>query len=377
MDGSADGDEVWEPLAAVLDTSFLHGGKFDRDQVEHLAQRLSQRDVKLWIPQQVIYEWAAHAAGALEALRSAQDLLRKSEILDAELPNKSKTAIVDEIQAMCEAMDNVVIVPMGGEAAAAAIRDQILGEGAGGVSKDGTRTGAVDSLIVRDAVRLVDEDLEKLVFLTGNKKDFNPAVKHLGLSGFQFATSIKLLLEKLRRPSAPPPQWRPAMTAIVASLMRDIRKATETDDRSGPPRAWIEVSDVKIGDLDDHEREDIEELVLDRAVLQALCSVQLVGVRAVSVEADGDAEIIGYTVVLLGDIAVVGAVIDNDGQAVFTSTTLQDRLIFADYEATLKDGQLGPAQQIEQRPPFMPWKRSRIPWRPMSCFATPLMDGAI
>jgi hypothetical protein len=114
---------------------------------------------------------------------------------------------------------------MDGEYAAAAICDQILGEGAGGVSKDGTRTGAVDSSIVRDAVRLVDDDLEDLVFLTGNVNDFKAAVKHLGLKAFRYATSTKILFSKLRPPPPPPPEWWDARAAIVASLMRDITRS--------------------------------------------------------------------------------------------------------------------------------------------------------
>jgi hypothetical protein len=74
-------------------------------------------------------------------------------------------------------------------------------------------------------------------------------------------------------------------------------------------------------------------------------AVRLLGVRDVSVEADGDSEIVAYTVILLADIEVEGAVLDNDGHTAYTSTVLQDRLVVVDYEATLKDGQLGSVHQ--------------------------------
>ncbi|WP_071288667.1 hypothetical protein [Mycolicibacterium llatzerense] len=63
--------ESIHPVAAVIDTCFFGAGNFKPDHVETLAGRLARRDVKLWIPAQVIDEWAIHAFEAIEELQAA------------------------------------------------------------------------------------------------------------------------------------------------------------------------------------------------------------------------------------------------------------------------------------------------------------------
>lgn len=252
---------------------------------------------------------------------------------------------------------------MDGQCAADAIRDQVLGEGAGGVSRDGTRKGAVDSSIVRDVLRLVKGDLSQVVFLT-NDKDFLNAMQRWGLKDFQFAAGTHFLFQKLRRdaphqpqtprdvasPAGPTseqsalPSSPSALLVIVGSLMRALHEAAEADDRSGPPPAWIELSDVVIDGLSDGERRNIAQMLERHIDVEPF--VELVGVRDIAVDADDDGETVAYTVVVTADLNVVGAVINNDAETVWKSEWLSDRVICVEYESRIKDGQLVETNQI-------------------------------
>jgi hypothetical protein len=327
------------PVAAVIDTCFFGAGNFKPELVEKLAGRLARRDVKLWIPRQVIDEWSIHAFEAFKELQAAYTRLGDLAIAGDPPPPLTARDVAAHIDQLCRAMPNVEVLDLDGQCAVDAIRDQVLGEGAGGRSKDGTRTGAVDASIVRDALRRVDSDPDEIVFLTKNHKDFRPALNALGHSDFTFANTTHQLFGKLSPPVHPKHSSDTARRLIIDELLGSIIAAASADDVHGPPPAWIDVDDITVDMVDADDRREFDELIDPAFELELVAA--LVYVANVSLQViDEDTDLVSYTVVLLGDVRAEGYVINNDGNAVHESMTLYDSIVTVPFDADIIDGKL-------------------------------------
>ena len=323
----------------MIDTCFFGAGNFKPDNVEKLASRLARRDVKLWIPGQVIDEWAIHAFEALKELQAAYTKLGDLTIAGEPPPTLSARDVAAHIDQLCRAMPNVEVLDLDGQCAVNAIRDQVLGEGAGGRSKDGTRTGAVDASIVRDALRRVDNDPDQIVFLTKNYKDFRPAVNALGHTDFPSANTTYQLFGKLSPPVHPKHSVDTARRLIIDELLERITESATADDRHGPPPAWIDVDDITVDAVDTGERREFDEIIDPTFELEPAAA--LVYVAGVSLQViDEDTDLVSYTVVLLGDVRVEGYVINNDGNTVHEWMTLYDSIVVVPFDADIIDGEL-------------------------------------
>ncbi|MUL61135.1 hypothetical protein B5P44_00870 [Mycobacterium sp. CBMA 213] len=327
------------PVAAVYDTSFFSAGRFKPELIEQLAGRLARRDVTLWIPAQVIDEWAVHAFEALTELKAAHAKLGGLTIAGEPPEPLSARDIAAHIDQLCRAMPNVEVLTLDGQCAIDAIRDQVLGEGAGGRSKDGTRTGAVDSSIVRDALRRVDNDPDQLVFLTRNLKDFQPAAKALGHSEFPAAVNTRHLFARLSQPTHPKHAVDTARRLIIEELLHNIKDASAADDRHGPPPAWIDVNDITVAAVDTDDQREFESIIDPSFELEpaaTLVYVANVGLQVI----DEDTDLVSYTVVLLTDVRAEGYVINNDGNTVHKWMTLYDSIVTVPFDADIVDGKL-------------------------------------
>jgi hypothetical protein len=295
--------------------------------------------VKLWIPQQVIDEWAVHAFEAFKELQAAYTKLGDLTIAGEPPPPLAARDVAAHIDQLCRAMPNVDVLDLDGQCAVDAIRDQVLGEGAGGRSKDGTRTGAVDASIVRDALRRVDNDPDQIVFLTKNYKDFRPAVNALGHSDFPFANTIYQLFGKLSPPVHPKHSVDTARGLIIDELLESITESAAGDDRHGPPPAWIDVDDITVDTVDTDDRREFDEIIDPTFELEPAAA--LVYVAGVSLQViDEDTDLVSYTVVLLADVRAEGYVINNDGNTVHEWMTLYDGIVTVPFDADIVDGKL-------------------------------------
>jgi hypothetical protein len=327
------------PVAALIDTCFFGAGSFKPDNVKKLAGRLARRDVKLWIPQQVIDEWAIHAFEAFKELQAAYTKLGDLTIAGEPPPPLAGRDVAAHIDKLCRAMPNVEVLDLDGQCAVDAIRDQVLGEGAGGRSKDGTRTGAVDASIVRDALRRVDNDPEQIVFLTKNHKDFRPAVNALGHSDFPSANTTYQLFGKLSPPVHPKHSVDTARRLIIDDLLERITESAAADDRHGPPPAWIDVDDITVDAVDTDDRREFDEIIDPTFGVEP--ATALVYVAGVSLQViDEDADLVSYTVVLLADVRAEGYVINNDGNTAHERMTLYDSIVTVPFDADIVDGRL-------------------------------------
>ncbi|MGW4125269.1 hypothetical protein [Nocardia sp. NPDC004711] len=63
--------------AVVLDTNLWSHGRLDIGAVADLATRLRAYDVEVWIPRQVVLEWARHSSDDAELAAPAWNRLRR------------------------------------------------------------------------------------------------------------------------------------------------------------------------------------------------------------------------------------------------------------------------------------------------------------
>jgi hypothetical protein len=337
------------PIAGVLDTSHFDKGHFNANNVRSLAKRLSIRDVELWIPQQVIDEWAVHAEAVLQQLHQAHKRAHKAGLVNSEAqPERQAADIAASFHHLCSQIPNVVILEMGGDAAIAGIRDQILGTGPGTV-ENGVRTGASDSSWVRDALGRAKSPT-RIVFVTRNCKDVLATAKAMGYDDMliRMWNGDQKRFDELFPPKGPRAAVddATAMDVIAGTLLRDYREAAVADDRSGPPPAWIEVVDVSINsDPASDTPLEAEDWLETYAVMEPYS--RLIDVRDVTIEADGEHFRVYYTVRLLADVRVEGLVFDNDGNALTDSTIQRDRVLAVPYTAVLREGALHDVEQID------------------------------
>lgn len=346
------------PKAAVLDTCIYDKGHFNAVKVENLALRLSKRSVALWIPLQVVFEWAAHAHIVMEQLSIAHTRAFNAGLVDSQPPvTFSVEKLADELTKRCSAMPNVTVLKMDGAAAAAGIRDQILGTGPGKIvggvragrtaQVGGVRTGASDSSWIRDAVTNACGHPQRIVFITRNATDVQATTGAIGHD----ADTVRIWNGDLKRFDEffPPPEGEPkpqiepvaALHIVARTLHRKCLAALTTDDRSGPPQEWIQVDDVSFSEYPARDSLLLEPYVAMES------PARLVDVRNVDVEADGDDTIVRYSVRLLASLRVDHRVFDNDGHALIDTEILRDRLLDVPYSAVIRGEVLHDVSQAD------------------------------
>lgn len=351
-------------LAAVLDTSAYRKGHFDAVTVRQLAQRLARRGAQLWIPGQVILEWAAHAHAAMDELSTGHARALSAGLVDSPPPpNLGVDAIVGKLSDQCSGMPNVTVLEMNGDAAIAGIRDQILGTGPGNVLGGtkisdvrvlgGVRTGASDSSWVRDALRQAGGDPTPIVFVTKNAKDVRAtcrAIGHLPALIRYWDGHDNDRFDDLFPPLEPQAEPRidalSALKLIAKTLLDDFAVACGVDDHSGAPSEWIRVDGISVdAGLDAEDRRSIEDMIEPRAVMEPLA--RLIDVRDVTVDADGEDTIVYYTVRLLADVHVEGRVFDNNGHTLMDWESLPTRVLAVPFSGIIRDGVLHDIEQTD------------------------------
>ncbi len=274
------------------------------------------------------------------------------------MKSRESIEIADELRQQCESIPNVVVLAMGGDAAIAGIRDQILSVGAG-KGLPGARTGASDSSWVRDALAKANNDPRRILFTSKNAKDILATTRELGHED----AIVQIwgrgddggMFEKYFPPLPPPtPSSVGALSAlriITATLQQNFHDAIAADDRHGPPPEWIAIPDVAIGNvIDAGDRRDIEDLIDPYAEMEP--SATLIDVRDVEVEGDKPDVTVSYTVRLLADVRVEGRAFDNDGNTVHDWLMLRDRVLVVPFVAQLSDDTIHDVRQDDTADSF-------------------------
>ena len=99
------------PVAAVLDASLFDKGKLRNQSVSRLAQDLGKRGFELWIPRQIVFEWAAHAKPDVAALRTTYKAAQDAGLVASqELPSSDAADLAESIERVCRAIPNVTVL---------------------------------------------------------------------------------------------------------------------------------------------------------------------------------------------------------------------------------------------------------------------------
>lgn len=334
MEGLSDGGERSRPvsiLAAVTDAGFASAGNFDKARVGAIARRLEPYKIELWVPQEVIWEWAVHAHELWPKISRDYGRLVAGGFAAAK-PAADKDDSVELVTKVLEATANVVILPTHGESAIQAIRDQVMQTGPG-AKKSGVRTGAVDSAWIRDAIaHTPDNDPGHLIFLSENKKDVLKTTQSIGCpdEDVRIATSEKELFDDhIEALVVAPMEATRRLSYRVSRLAAQARREQREDFHDVVP-PWIYSDEidydysirVRSPDLDELEHRDSVEIGQPQPVP--------VSVSDVRVDATGASEewprSVSFTLRILGGLDVHGYSINGDGHVNFETVHLPNVL---------------------------------------------------
>jgi len=339
--------------AAVLDTSFGTAGNFDADRVKALADRLSARRIELWVPQQVIWEWAAHAHEGWEKIRRDYRKL----VLGGFASDESKSAADDLVAALTERVNEtgVSVLSTHGSSAIQAIRDQILGTGPGRKNDKGVRTGASDSAWIRDALEEAQGKVRKIAFLSGNARDVLSTTRAMGFADSEvlvvpnerelfemhIARVVKASLEVTRR-----------VTDMLVRRFEDARgqQAFDTHDLYPP---WFESSDLDIG-RDVTERDEWGQIEFKEGVEIGVPQPQVIEITNVQIDfadeppASDGARSVTFDLTLLGGVILNGFTLEDTGSVAFNENYIGDVLISLPCVVSeLSEGEFAPPRQTD------------------------------
>jgi hypothetical protein len=157
----------------VIDANFVGGGTFRSQKFDQLVDRLAARGHAVVVPEVVVWEWAQHTHEALTAAQREGTRARRASdpalgVAVPPLDVPPVTEIAGRIRAHIAAVPSAAVATTDPEGAVDAIAQQVMQTGTGSRSKDGTKTGAPDALIVR-TVEIELESAEQVVVATGDQ----------------------------------------------------------------------------------------------------------------------------------------------------------------------------------------------------------------
>lgn len=184
------GGPVWDPALVkgiVLDAN-AHGyrGVLNLEILRELGQEADEEDIEVWLPEPLLWEGVVHLFEVLgEAAREADRARGLARRVGLDVPRWSVPSVEELLQEMQHAarlVPNLRILSLVGDDAIAALRDQVLQTGPGGVKTqkdpDGkskpVRTGALDSAWLR-LVHRHSPSPGSYVIVSDDRKDITKA----------------------------------------------------------------------------------------------------------------------------------------------------------------------------------------------------------
>ncbi len=315
--------------AVVVDANVFSEGRPDLKRLDSLATRLADIDIEMFVPEPVAWEWAEHLAADIEnhrvTTRATQKKLERALLNpgNLSLPYPSKQATVGAFLAALNSLEYVGILPLTGESARQALRDQILLTGPGS-QKNGVKTGASDSAWLRDALAYVKGDPNALIILTNNRKDVEALCRSLDIV-VPLMYSIATLPESLFTFVAA----SDAISALVMQYILDRLPLNYIDH----PHGDVAMAEINFGTIESApssfesrgQETHVQEVELQRIT-------QLIGVNYVTIE-EGNEETTHRTASavawMLADLDVAAYLLDRDGAVEMDSWQFSGSLIVA------------------------------------------------
>ena len=305
--------------AVVIDANIFGKGLPNLVLLGSLALRLANKGITALVPEPVAWEWAEHLAVEVENYRITAQSVRKSlaqagiDQGQFSLPYFDKEATVGAFLDALEDLESVVVLPLSGPSARAALRDQILQSGAGN-RKSGVKTGASDSAWLRDALTQVAGNPESLIIITKNRKDVLAHCKALGIMSPRMYGSTGELPNSIFKFVTAPED----ITALVARhILGRLPLSYVDDDHGEVPQERIELGTLSPSpdEFGDRERVHVSDIELRRIT-------HFVAITDVNIEIGGDEDIFrtaSATAWFLADVNAAVYSLDRDGQVVMDS----------------------------------------------------------
>jgi len=168
-------------LAAVAIDTNSTGADLQLSRVKRLADLLDEQEldeIRIWVPEPVVWEWAEHAHKKFESIRIAADQLGKTGLPEFQalsgIAERSVGELVKSIEAALARIPHLEILRLDESPLAAidGLRDQVLQTGVGRrKGAEGTKTGAADSTSFRLIEIAADGDVEERVVVVSADKD--------------------------------------------------------------------------------------------------------------------------------------------------------------------------------------------------------------
>ncbi|MFI7419065.1 hypothetical protein [Nonomuraea sp. NPDC049684] len=291
--------------AIVVDTNATGNGQFDIEMLGTLAKALTKLpEIEIWIPEPVMWEWAAHAQqiyneyveknnAASKRLGRTGIALRLSRIQDAERQDIQR-AILRRIEELDHPF-RILQLKDYPEIAITALQDQVLLR-TPAKRKSDVKTGAADSASLRLAcTAAANRDIDWVI--VSADPDISRALQEWQISTAKIFPNIKAL-----------------RTAILATEPIEIRFV-----RSIYQGAWQQLGDFGTGVVSLGEIHDagISDKVLGGSNRYLSLDLQVESLRHIvslrSVEVDHEANLGTAEIVALGDVEVAGWNMDHFG----------------------------------------------------------------
>jgi len=203
-----------KPKAVVFDTNVFGHGQLDISRLEQWADACALHDAELWIPEVVAWELAEHAVLAASNFDTQvkrhnrfREKWGQGTYPELELPT------IDDIVVAIEEL-GVIVVPLHGPDAVAALRDQVTQSGPGSLKQD-IKTGAADSAWIRSVAYHNDRTFDGLVLVSGDSKAVALTADALGLPSPTLISTLRGIAHWLGESTPASPAQAEEFTAAM------------------------------------------------------------------------------------------------------------------------------------------------------------------
>lgn len=226
--------DEWDPAkikGIVLDAN-AHGyrGVLNFEILSELTQEAANEDIEMWLPEPLLWEGVVHLFEVLgEAARESGRGRGVARKVGIDVPEWHAPSDVEELlyemTRKARLVPNLTILPLAGDDAISALKDQVLQTGPGRekTQKDpegktkAVRTGALDSAWLR-AVHTHSPDAGSYVIVSGDRKDIRKAFASWKLPAPPLVSDTRELRQKLFR-------YTPGELEAVKEVMTFLKRA--------------------------------------------------------------------------------------------------------------------------------------------------------
>ncbi|MCY1141530.1 hypothetical protein OWR29_26330 [Actinoplanes sp. Pm04-4] len=178
-------------IRAIVFDANVFGGSVEPNiaTIVNWSEACGRHDAELWIPEVVAWELAQRV------VQECEQIARQVEAHNGKrrkwgFPHVAEPPLIDDVDVV-ERLESAgaVIVPLGGDAAVSAIRDQVLLRGPGSRRRE-VKTGAADSAWIRSVIAYNSGETTGLILVTGDVRAVTSTCESLDLNPPKVAKNL-------------------------------------------------------------------------------------------------------------------------------------------------------------------------------------------